>query len=231
MKVPQRPKVIPMDLFIQARIEKSRITGVLLVSNMGLEELPELPPNLTHLYCWSNKLRHLRDLPKSLTHLYCGGNYLTELPELPAGLSHLYFLENNIKVLPRIPPNLKELYCDSNNLTSLPNLEHLEVLSCSKNSLASLPDLPALTTLYCEENPWDTNFNNILNSENQIHSMKRYHTHMKLKQRAQDLLALKHTLRRKEILPEDIINIVGFQLSGENIRLDSQINNLFAKLV
>ncbi len=104
--------------------------------NNQLTKLPDLPPNLTELFCYNNQLTELPDLPSTLTHLFCYNNQLTELHELP--------------------PNLNILICDSNQLTGLPILPStLTHLCCFSNQLTGLPILPStLTHLYCYDNPY-----------------------------------------------------------------------------
>ena len=48
----------------------------LVLKNMNLEVLPELPSNLQILDCSNNKLVCLKNLPSSLRDLNCSGNNL-----------------------------------------------------------------------------------------------------------------------------------------------------------
>lgn len=48
----------------------------LILKNMNLDFLPELPSNLEILDCSNNKLVCLRNLPSSLKDLNCSGNNL-----------------------------------------------------------------------------------------------------------------------------------------------------------
>ena len=217
---------------MQTKIEKARLTGILFISQMDLEELPPLIPTLTHLYCWSNKLTSLPDLPASLTHLYCGGNLLTSLPKLPPNLHSLYCLKNNIETLPPLPPTLKELYCDMNNLESLQSLQNLslEILSCSKNKLTCIPNLPqSLTQFYADNNPLTKPFESFLASENPIQQIHNYYNQ---KRTAKNLLALQHTLARKDNtpLPDEIFTVIGSFISGKISPLPLQIHNLHLEI-
>ncbi len=117
--------------------------------------LNELLPNLTCLYCLRNELTNLPEtLPASMEELSCSGNGLTALPALPKKLEYLNCSENQLSVLPSLPETLKRLCCSSNPLTELPELpEKLEYLECSNNQLSVLPSLPeTLKSLYCSSN-------------------------------------------------------------------------------
>ena len=84
-------------------------------SDWGYRELPELPPNMTHLFCSHNKLRVLPELPKTLKRLDCDNNELIELPTLPPNLKDLNCSYNNLKKLPELPDTLEELTCNYND--------------------------------------------------------------------------------------------------------------------
>jgi Leucine-rich repeat (LRR) protein len=100
--------------------------GVLDLSNLGLTELPPLPPTLVELDCRGNQLTELPQLvsedPSTLKYLYCEGNQLTSLPQLPSTLRHLNCHSNQLTSLPQLPSTLSELHCSYNQLTSLPQL-------------------------------------------------------------------------------------------------------------
>ena len=129
----------------------------LKLTNKKLNFIPDLTrfTNLTHLYCYRNKLTRLPPLPPSLTHLYCSCNQLTRLPVLPPTLTYLYCSSNQLTRLPVLPPTLTYLYCSSNQLTRLPVLPpSLTQLNCRNNQFTSLPVLPpTLTWLNCFGNP------------------------------------------------------------------------------
>lgn len=144
------------------------VDGTLVLSELGLTELPPLPGNLTVLRCDSNQLTSLPKLPSTLTVLHCHQNHLTSLPELPSltslscsnnplfflpslpsSLTQLVCMRNHLTSLPRLPCGLLELSADYNYITSLPELPpHLTMLSCSFNQLTSLPPLPSLQSLF-----------------------------------------------------------------------------------
>jgi hypothetical protein len=58
--------------------------------------LPNLPQNLTVLYCLQNKLTSLPNLPQNLKTLNCSNNKITSLPNLPQNLHYLTFYDNPI---------------------------------------------------------------------------------------------------------------------------------------
>lgn len=59
---------------------------VLYLNDKNLYALPpdlaQKYPNVTHLYCYNNKLTELPDvLPPNLTHLYCSYNFIKNCQE------------------------------------------------------------------------------------------------------------------------------------------------------
>jgi hypothetical protein len=149
------------------------VNGTLVLSNLGLTELPPLPEGITVLRCDSNQLTSLPTLPSTLKVLHCHQNQLTSLPELPAleslscshnpifflpslpsSLTQLVCMRNYLTWLPRLPYGLLELCFDYNYITRLPELPpHLRELACSYNQLTELPSLPSLESLYLFSNP------------------------------------------------------------------------------
>jgi Leucine-rich repeat (LRR) protein len=92
--------------------------GELNLSNLGLTELPQLPPKLKYLYCYGNQLTELPQLvsedPSTLVCLDCRSNQLTELPQLPPTLMILYCSINQLTELPQLPSTLVYLNCNDN---------------------------------------------------------------------------------------------------------------------
>jgi Leucine-rich repeat (LRR) protein len=84
--------------------------GVLDLSNLGLTELPPLPPTLVELDCRGNQLTELPQLvsedPSTLEYLNCRDNQLTELPQLPSTLVGLGCDNNQLTELPQLPSTL-----------------------------------------------------------------------------------------------------------------------------
>jgi hypothetical protein len=104
-------------LELQNKLAKAAIFRGLDVNNMGLTELPSLPPNLLVLYCARNKLTRLPDLPSGLQKLSCSYNQLTTLPKLPNGLMELYCNGNKLTRLPILPKSLWTIILRNNNFT------------------------------------------------------------------------------------------------------------------
>jgi Leucine-rich repeat (LRR) protein len=144
------------------------VDGTLVLSELGLTELPPLPEGITVLRCDSNQLTSLPKLPSTLKVLHCHQNQLTSLPELPSleslscshnplfflpslpsSLTQLVCMRNHLTSLPRLPDGLLELCVDYNYITWLPELPpNLTMLACSYNQLTSLPPLPSVESLY-----------------------------------------------------------------------------------
>lgn len=151
-------------------------------SNMGINTMSKLPPNLKYLNCSKNdligialpdKLEYLdasnnrlgyilgveviKKLPPSLTYVNLSNNrYLHELPNLPDSLESLIIGGNNYytKTLPTLPPRLKVLSCYNFGLVKLPALpESLTYLDFFGNSIKSISNIPKnLTYLNCGGN-------------------------------------------------------------------------------
>lgn len=146
---------------------------ILILSGLGLSEIPPLPEGITILRCEMNQLTSLPTLPSSLTFLSCQENLLTSLPTLPSSLRYLSCSDNLLSSLPSLPSSLISLSCMQNTLTSLPplppslmrlcidekNIIHLpefpplEILSCSYIQMIYLPPLPSLRSLLLFSNP------------------------------------------------------------------------------
>lgn len=147
----------------------------LIIYNLGLTSLPELPPGIRFLSCAGNQLTTLPTLPATLTSLDCSDNRLIELPALPPTLNTLECANNQLTVLPALahtslmgigcinnilgvlpdlPPSLGRLNCRRNLLPSLPALPpNLYNLNCEYNNLSVLPNLPPLLEyLECSHN-------------------------------------------------------------------------------
>jgi Leucine-rich repeat (LRR) protein len=136
-------------------ITDNDINATLILRNLNLRVLPDLPPNLIKLDCSNNQITTLPDnLSNNLILLNCSRNYLSNLPELPHNLKTLKCGNNELTTLPTLPPNLVELNCNNNELTTLPTLpDSLQELYCNSNELTTLPPLPPnLIELNCNEN-------------------------------------------------------------------------------
>ncbi len=119
-------------------------------TNLKLNTLPALPPNLKCLDCsWSIYLNTLPTLPVGLRYLNVEECAITSLPPLPDSLKYLNcsangWISNRITSLPTLPPSLDSLILYSQKIASLPTLPNsLIYLQCSGDSLICLPYLPS----------------------------------------------------------------------------------------
>ena len=123
------------------------------LSRQNLEVLPDIPPGVTELHCYSNNLTSLPPLPTGLTVLDCYMNKLTSLPSLPETLKKLVCSMNKLTILPSLPNELTDLICEMKELSTLPPLpESLKRLECSDNQLTTLELPPRLAMLFCKNN-------------------------------------------------------------------------------
>jgi Leucine-rich repeat (LRR) protein len=102
--------------------------------NNQLTTLPNLPAELTYLYCHDNQLTALPDLPTTLTSLHCDNNNLTALPDLPAGLRRLFCENNQLTSLPDLPTGLRVFLCNNNPFP--PELQ--EIIETYRDNLPQL---------------------------------------------------------------------------------------------
>jgi len=234
---------------LQQRIKKSKRTGKLDISNMGLTTMPTLPPGLIFLNCSNNRLTSLGTLPPTLTELDCSNNQLVTLPTLPSTLTHLCCSNDQLTTLPTLPSMLTWLACNCNQLTTLPILPSMltllicydnqlttlptlpstliEYIDCSHNRLQTLPPLPStLTWLACKNNPYTQVFADLMGTtyEETIQGIRMYY----VKEQSRNVLALHHTLGKGYncVLNDDCLNLVGSYLSGQSGTLPMQITRL-----
>ena len=239
---------------LETKIERSKKTGKLDVSNIDLISLPELPDNLTHLYCSNNNLTSLPKLPDNLVELDCSNNQLTNLPTLPDTLVELYCNNNQLTTLPALPDilvelnyyynltlavlpdTLVELDCSNNQLTTLPALpDTLVELDCSNNQLTTLPALPdELVILSCNDNPFNIIFDNLIDyylydQDTIIRNIKEYY---QTKIKAKNTVALQLALFKVRScdIPDHCFSLIGSYLSGEKGSLNTQVAKLRSKL-
>jgi hypothetical protein len=119
------------------------------LSDLGLEQLPDIPDSCRHLNCAYNNLKQLPNLPHYV-QLFCQGNKLTELPKLDNCVC-LNCSNNLLRQLPDLR-HCRELYCSNNMLDKLPELPLCTYLDCSFNKLKVLPELKLCTRLYADKN-------------------------------------------------------------------------------
>jgi hypothetical protein len=120
------------------------------LSNLDLEELPDIPANCLKLSCGFNNLSKLPEIPPQCQQLYCQNNKLTKLPKL----DNCWYLECSNNLLSELPslPVCRELYCSNNVLTGLPPLQNCQYLHCNFNKITKLPELVTCIRLYAEKN-------------------------------------------------------------------------------
>jgi Leucine-rich repeat (LRR) protein len=219
---------------LEGTIEESKKTGKLDVSNIDLISLPELPDNLTHLYCSNNNLTSLPKLPDNLVELDCSNNQLTNLPTLPDTLVELYCNNNQLTTLPALPDILVELnYYYNLTLAVLPDT--LVELDCSNNQLTTLPALPeTLVILSCNDNPFNIIFDNLIDyylydQDTIIRNIKEYY---QTKIKAKNTVALQLALFKVRScdIPDHCFSLIGSYLSGEKGSLNTQVAKLRSKL-
>ena len=115
----------------------------LLLTNLNITSMPQLPNSLKNLWCFNTKLTELPLLPTSLQLLYCYDTNITELPPLPSSLISLSCGDTQITELPPLPNSLINIACNHTNITELPPLPpNLDYLDCSDTNITELPPLP-----------------------------------------------------------------------------------------
>ena len=219
---------------INERIEASKLSGTLNISYMELEQLPELPENLSTLLCHGNNLTAIHSLPPRLNILGCCSNKLKWLPDLPDTLEYILCNGNQLERLPAIPKGMKRLLCHDNHLTSLPTLpDSLEILGCSGNFIRSLQKPPqSLTELWAATNPWNSNFAWMwITTGNNITKLHDHYEMLEMKKLARDTSTVQNTfLRDSSTLNQDVLYVISSFLSGETGTTAKQLQTLRKKL-
>lgn len=192
------------DNQLRSKLSFARETGFLSVNNLGLTDLPPLPPNLTGLHCSNNQLLDLPDLPSTLLVLRCDSNRLRELPALPE--------------------HILEVDCSFNYLSHLPPLAHLPLqsLTCEYNYFQTMCDIPdSLTVLRARNNPWNRHVHACL-SKNDVHSFRAYCLE-KTRTRfvCRNLVHMISTLR--DVVSYDVLVRIGSYCSGNDTSLSEQL--------
>jgi hypothetical protein len=115
----------------------------LMLSDLHIDLLPDLPDGILNLHVNFNCLIELPNLPNTLKTIWCKQNKLINIPILPTNLTYLNLGNNYINEILELPPKLEELYINNNNLIKLPKLpDSLRVLDCNYNPLKSISILP-----------------------------------------------------------------------------------------
>ena len=146
--------IILSDLNLKYLPEIPENCNILNISNNNLIRLPKLPNNLESLLCSNNKLLKLDvSYLNNLKKLYCTNNNLETL-KINKILNKLICDNNKLKYLPILPDTLEELICAYNEIIELPELpNNLKILSCRDNNLINLPKLPnSLVEIHIKNN-------------------------------------------------------------------------------
>jgi E3 ubiquitin-protein ligase SspH2 len=154
-------------------IRKMTFIKKLVIENIGLQSLMNLPKDLEYLYIIKNKidckeLKRIKEMEK-LLELNLMYNILEETINLSElNLNNLIELNlsfNNIKEIKDLPNQLKKINISNTNISNLPNninkLINLEVLNISKTQISEIDELPDnIIKLQCEE-CWIININKL----------------------------------------------------------------------
>jgi hypothetical protein len=122
------------------------------ISYNKIEELKNLPPNLTRLECYRNEIKEFENLPSKLERFMCSYNKLETINNLPSHLKHLDCSNNLIKKITNLPDNLEFLNFSDNLVTNFPRLpSSLQSINYYNNPL----DISTLPELYKNNIPCD----------------------------------------------------------------------------
>lgn len=128
------------------RIKKWEADGndwkVLDLSNLELEELPELPDNLIKLNCSRNRLTFFNtELPSELEYVDCSYNLMTAIPIMPINCRYIDCSHNRIETIPELPMVCEYFDCSHNRLSVLPVLpDSLIYINFLDNYMENTPD-------------------------------------------------------------------------------------------
>jgi len=223
-----------MNARIFVSIERARSTGILILRNLRIKQIPYiLPDAITDLDCSGNELESLPELPKSLKRLICSGNRLTELPSLPSTLRVLDCSKNYLETMPPIChiTTLDNLICNENLLRELPELpKQLKGLSCYANQLTYLPDLPdSLNLLWPQFNTrWNPVFMKIVENEDPIVAIKQYYISLRARKAGRNLRATKQLTKKLEA---DIIDSIASYFTNIRAPINTQQSCLKALVI
>uniref|UniRef100_A0A8D0A1B3 Opticin n=1 Tax=Sander lucioperca TaxID=283035 RepID=A0A8D0A1B3_SANLU len=145
------------------------IRGSVYCDDMGLDQIPPLPKDTTHLYGRFNKIRHVKNTDfinlNKLQSIDLTGNQISGMDEdvfrsLPQ-LKELLLADNNLQVMPELPVTMKHIDLRNNRLISrgvhsegFKDMSQLEFLYMSNNNLDYIPTpLPlGLRVLHLQNN-------------------------------------------------------------------------------
>lgn len=146
---------IKLDETIKDWIDANDEDKHLILDDLDLKEVPNLPPNVKILSLSENNIKVLKNLPKSLKNLEINNNKISRIEEFPPNLEILKINNNRLNELVDLPKTLIYIYANKNKIEYIdklpPNLISLEI---NNNQLSELPDLPnKLKILEAEDNP------------------------------------------------------------------------------
>ena len=172
---------------IQEWVSKNNDLAPLILDDLELTKVPELPANVLSLSLAGNKLKSLENLPKSLKvldvesnnignktvlkldhlpdtleSLKISNNNIQNLTHLPKSLTHLEAENCDISYIRSFPKNMKQILLAQNYLEEIPELPNgLQVLDIESNFIKSLVRIPKSVTTFKYDEPEEVNVNNI----------------------------------------------------------------------
>lgn len=172
---------------IQEWSAKNNDAAPLILDDLELTKVPDLPPNVLSLSLSGNKLNSLENLPKSLKILdvqsnNVGNNTVLKIDNLPNTLEYLKISNNNIQNITHLPSslikleaincsisyirafpkNMKQIVLSQNNLEEIPELPNgLQLLDIEMNPIIKLGRIPRTVKVLKYDEPEEFNVNNI----------------------------------------------------------------------
>ena len=137
------------------------VKSLSLVGNK-IKVLENLPENLQVLQIENNKIKQIKSLPNNLVSLKLSNNPIRELSNLPNTITHLYANNCSLVEIDRFPNNLIHLELKNNNLEALPDFPNkVKILDLEENPIISLPRIPRSVIVLKYDEPEELNANNI----------------------------------------------------------------------
>jgi hypothetical protein len=172
---------------IQEWSAKNNDLAPLILDDLELTEVPDLPENVLVLSLTGNKLKSLENLPKSLKvldiesnnvgnnivlkidhlpntleSLKISNNNIQNLTHLPTSLTHLEAVNCGISYIRAFPKSMKQIILSQNNLEEIPPLPNgLQLLDIEMNPIISLGHIPKSVTVLKYDEPEEVNINHI----------------------------------------------------------------------
>jgi hypothetical protein len=172
---------------IQEWSAKNNDLAPLVLDDLDLTEVPDLPENVLVLSLAGNKLKSLENLPKSLKvldlesnnignntvlkidhlpntleSLKISNNNIQNITNLPTSLTHLEAVNCSINYIRAFPKNMKQIVLKQNNLEEIPPLPNsLQLLDIEMNPIKELGRIPRTVTVLKYDEPEEFNVNDI----------------------------------------------------------------------